>query len=178
MKSGTATSQAHTPVRSTDSAHPAPTNRITAIASTRTNYSSTPTPKNWSANGAGPTRCSVTACIRTGSTCQWIDAPQPPPSPKKLVGQWRWSAALFGSRVHSNRLDLSMDRRDSAPATPKCVVTDDAFDWSRDTRPNVPWGETVIYETHVRGTSMLRNDIRQHERGSFAGFSSPWFMAH
>src|ERR1700712_5725709 len=61
---------------------------------------------------------------------------------------------------------------------PKCVVTDDAFDWSRDTRPNVPWGETVIYETHVRGTSMLRHDIRQHERGSFAALSSPWFVEH
>ena len=100
------------------------------------------------------------------------------PYAKKLVGQWRWSDALFGYRVHSNRLDLSMDRRDSAPATPKCVVTDDAFDWSRDTRPNVPWGETVIYETHVRGTSMLRQDIRQHERGSFAALSSPWFIEH
>ncbi|CAN7633399.1 glycogen debranching protein GlgX [Caballeronia sp. LjRoot29] len=100
------------------------------------------------------------------------------PYAKKLVGQWRWSDALFGYRVHSNRLDLSMDRRDSAPATPKCVVTDDAFDWSRDARPNVPWGETVIYETHVRGTSMLRNDIRQHERGSFAALSSPWFIEH
>ncbi len=100
------------------------------------------------------------------------------PYAKKLVGQWRWSYALFGYRVHSNRLDLSMDRRDSAPATPKCVVTDDAFDWSRDTRPNTPWGETVIYETHVRGTSMLRSDIRQHERGSFAALSSPWFIEH
>ncbi|CAH2793361.1 MAG: Limit dextrin alpha-1,6-maltotetraose-hydrolase (EC [uncultured Caballeronia sp.] len=100
------------------------------------------------------------------------------PYAKKLVGQWRWSDALFGYRVQSNRLDLSMDRRDSAPATPKCIVTDNAFDWSRDTRPNVPWGEIVIYETHVRGTSMLRNDIRQHERGSFAALSSPWFIEH
>ena len=100
------------------------------------------------------------------------------PYAKKLVGPWRWSDALFGYRVHSNRLDMSMDRRDSAPAMPKVIVTDDAFDWSRDKRPDTPWGETIIYETHVRGTSMLRNDIRQHERGSFAALSSPWFIEH
>ncbi|MFP3276957.1 MAG: alpha-amylase family glycosyl hydrolase, partial [Paraburkholderia sp.] len=100
------------------------------------------------------------------------------PYARKLVGQFRWSDALFGYRMHSNRLDLSIDRRDSAPAMPKCVVIDEAFDWSHDTRPNVPWGETVIYETHVRGTSMLRPDLRAHERGTFAALSSPEFIGH
>ncbi len=89
------------------------------------------------------------------------------PYAKKLVGPLRWSDALFGYRVHSNRRDMPLDRRDSAPAMPKCIVTDDAFDWSRD----VPWGATIIYETHVRGASMYRGNIRQHERGSFAALS-------
>ncbi|MCX4164063.1 MULTISPECIES: glycogen debranching protein GlgX [Paraburkholderia] len=100
------------------------------------------------------------------------------PYARKLVGQFRWSDALFGYRMHSNRLDLSIDRRDSAPAMPKCVVVDEAFDWSHDTRPNVPWGETVIYETHVRGTSMRRHDLRAHERGTFSALSSPDFIDH
>jgi isoamylase len=100
------------------------------------------------------------------------------PYARKLVGQFRWSDALFSYRVHSNRLDLSIDRRDSAPAMPKCVVIDEAFDWSHDTRPNVPWGETVVYETHVRGASMLRPNLRTHERGTFAALSSPEFIGH
>ncbi|HEV3426205.1 MAG TPA: glycogen debranching protein GlgX [Paraburkholderia sp.] len=100
------------------------------------------------------------------------------PYARKLVGQFRWSDALFSYRVHSNRLDLSIDRRDSAPAMPKCVVIDEAFDWSHDTRPNVPWGETVVYEAHVRGASMLRPDLRAHERGTFAALSSPEFIEH
>ena len=100
------------------------------------------------------------------------------PYARKLVGQFRWSDALFSYRVHSNRLDLSIDRRDSAPGMPKCVVIDEAFDWSHDARPNVPWGETVIYETHVRGASMLRPDLRAHERGTFAALSSPEFIDH
>ncbi len=100
------------------------------------------------------------------------------PYARKLVGQFRWSDALFGYRVHSNRADLSIDRRDSAPAMPKCVVIDEAFDWSHDKRPNVPWGETVVYEAHVRGVSMLRPDLRQHERGTFAALASPEFIEH
>ncbi|MBN3767262.1 glycogen debranching protein GlgX [Burkholderia sp. Ac-20365] len=100
------------------------------------------------------------------------------PYARKLIGQFRWSDALFSYRVHSNRMDLSIDRRDSAPAMPKCVVVDEAFDWSHDTRPNVPWSETVIYETHVRGASMLRKDLRAPERGTFAALASPEFIEH
>jgi isoamylase len=100
------------------------------------------------------------------------------PYARKLIGQFRWSDALFSYRMHSNRVDLSIDRRDSAPAMPKCVVIDEAFDWSHDRRPNVPWGDTVIYETHVRGASMLRSDLRPPERGTFSALASPEFIDH
>ena len=72
------------------------------------------------------------------------------PYARRLVGQFRWSDTLYGYRVHSNRADLSLERRDSAPAMAKAVVTHDTFDWSQDQRPNTPWSETVIYETHVQ----------------------------
>jgi glycogen operon protein len=100
------------------------------------------------------------------------------PYAKKLTGSFRWADALFGYRTHSNRLDLSLDKRDSAPAVPKCVVIDEAFDWSRDARPDVPWPETIIYEAHVRGVSMLSPDIRAHERGTFAALASPRLIDH
>jgi isoamylase len=73
---------------------------------------------------------------------------------------------------------LSFDRRDSAALMPKGVVVEDTFNWSNDQRPNVPWAETVIYETHVRGTTMLREDIRAHERGTFASLANPQFIEH
>ena len=91
-----------------------------------------PAPSTVSARTARISRNRGIASIRT-SCCST-------PTRKKLVGPWRWSDALFGYRVHSNRLDMSMDRRDSAPAMPKCIVTDDAFDWSRDVRPDTPVG--------------------------------------
>ncbi len=101
------------------------------------------------------------------------------PYARQLVGRLRWSDALFGYRPHSNRGDLSVDRRDSAPAMPKCVVVADTR-VGRDTRrpSDVPWGETVIHETHLRGVSMLRPDIRAHERGTFAALAAPSFIDH
>ncbi|WP_070106059.1 glycogen debranching protein GlgX [Burkholderia plantarii] len=100
------------------------------------------------------------------------------PYARKLIGQFRWSDALFGYRLHSNRADLSIDRRDSAPAMPKCVVVDESFDWHGDRRPEVPWQDTVIYETHVRGVSMRRDGLRTPERGTFATLASPEFIDH
>ena len=34
----------------------------------------------------------------------------------------------------------------------QCVVVDDDFDWGDDQSPGTAWGDTVIYETHVRAS--------------------------
>lgn len=57
------------------------------------------------------------------------------------------------------------DPRDSADLVPKSVVTHDHFDWQDDAAPAVPWGETVIYEAHVRGLTQLHPDIPEALRG-------------
>ena len=36
-------------------------------------------------------------------------------------------------------------------AAPRAIIVEDRFDWRGDTAPRVPWEETVIYETHIRG---------------------------
>src|SRR6185503_1867700 len=100
------------------------------------------------------------------------------PYARALAGNLHWSDALYGFRLHSPRGDLSFDRRDSAPAMPKGVVTDDSFNWGDDHPPAVPWSDTVIYEAHVRGLTMLRSDIRPHERGTFAGLGNPAMIDH
>ena len=100
------------------------------------------------------------------------------PYAKQIAGEVRWADALYGYRLHSPRADLTFDRRDSAPAMPKAVVTDDAFNWGDDRPPNTPWSDTVIYEAHVRGLTMLRQDIRPHERGTFAALASPPMIEH
>jgi len=100
------------------------------------------------------------------------------PYAKQLHGPLRWSDALYGFRMHSSRGDLSFDRRDSAAAMPKCVVTDQLFDWSQDQRPCHPWSDTVIYEAHVRGISASRETLLPPQRGTFAGLAHPAFIDH
>jgi isoamylase len=100
------------------------------------------------------------------------------PYAKRITGTLRWSDALYGYRTHSARTDLSFDRRDSAPGVPKAVVTDDAFNWGDDRAPNVPWSDTIIYEAHLRGLTMLHDGIRLHERGTFAALSDPAVIGH
>ncbi|HTJ96669.1 MAG TPA: glycogen debranching protein GlgX, partial [Rhodocyclaceae bacterium] len=100
------------------------------------------------------------------------------PYAKKLSAPLKWGDAVFGYRVHSHRLDLSFDRRDSAALMPKGVVVEDTFNWNNDQRPNTPWSKTVIYEAHVRGASILRDDLLPPERGTFSALSHPRFIEH
>jgi glycogen operon protein len=95
------------------------------------------------------------------------------PYARKLAGSLRWSDALFGYRLHSPRADLSFDRRDSAFASPKAVVTVDNFDWGDDRHPRTPWRYTSIYELHVKGFTRLLSAVRERERGTFAALGSP-----
>jgi glycogen operon protein len=100
------------------------------------------------------------------------------PYAKAMKGALRWTDALFGYRVNAQRADLSFDRRDSAPAMPKGVVVSSQFDWRDDRRPDTPWSETVIYEAHVRGLTMLMDEVRPPERGTFAALSHPKVIDH
>jgi len=100
------------------------------------------------------------------------------PYAKGILGAVKWTDAVFGYRVQSPRADLSFDRRDSAPAMVKATVVHDAFDWSEDRRPNVPWCDTVIYEAHVRGLTKLLEDVRSPERGTFAALCHPFVIDH
>jgi glycogen operon protein len=100
------------------------------------------------------------------------------PYARRIAGELRWSDGLFGHRVNSPRADLSFDTRNSAPGMVKGVVTDESFNWADDRPPNVPWSDTVIYETHVRGLTMLCEDIQTNERGTFAALSDPKIIDH
>ena len=95
-----------------------------------------------------------------------------------MQGELRWSDVLFGYRLGGGRTDLSFDRRDSAPAMPKGVVVDDSFAWGDDRSPCTPWDRTVIYEAHVRGLTMRRDDIAPRERGTFRALAEPQVIEH
>jgi isoamylase len=100
------------------------------------------------------------------------------PYAKALHGPLIWSDAHFGYRTGHARGDLSFDRRDSAPGTPKCRVIDPAFTWGDDRPPRVPWHDTVIYEAHVRGLSMRHPEVPPQLRGTYAGLASAPIVDH
>lgn len=92
------------------------------------------------------------------------------PYARELVGDIDWNDAHFGYELGHDELDLSFDTRDSAPFTPKCKVIDpNAFDWQDNSRPNVPWPHTVVYESHVKGFTQMNPAIPPELRGTFEG---------
>jgi isoamylase len=106
------------------------------------------------------------------------------PYARAVQGRIIWDDALYGYHNGSEEADLSFDERDSAPFMPKCVVTEAgarrryAFPWRRDRRPNTPWPDTVIYEAHVKGMTMLHPAVAKSARGTFAGLGHPAVIDH
>ncbi len=75
------------------------------------------------------------------------------------------------------------DDRDSAPFVPRSVVVGpDDFDWGPQELPlderRVAWVDTVVYETHVRGATMLMEAVPEPLRGTYAGIAHPAFIGH
>lgn len=83
-----------------------------------------------------------------------------------------------GYRVGDEKADLSFDNRDNSREMPKCVVVDTGFNWNGDKPPAVPWSNTLIYETHVRGFTIQHESIPNHLRGTFAGMSHPEIIGY
>lgn len=102
-------------------------------------------------------------------------------NPNKLVldpyacahmGDLQWNPALFSYQLESQD-DLTFDDRDSAPFMPKCTVVDSNFDWSGPRgRKHLPWDDTIIYETHVRGLTKRHPAVPPHLQGTYAGFAT------
>lgn len=95
------------------------------------------------------------------------------PYARALSGTIQWDNALYGYRVGSPYTDLTIGKRDSAPYVPRSVVVDSAFDWGNDRRPNISLHETIFYELHVKGFTMLHPKVPPALRGSYAGLGSP-----
>ncbi|MET3812460.1 glycogen debranching protein GlgX [Arthrobacter sp. UYEF3] len=52
------------------------------------------------------------------------------------------------------------------------------FDWGADQAPQTSWRNTIIYEAHVRGQTMLHPDIPEHLQGTYAGMAHPAMVEH
>ncbi len=90
----------------------------------------------------------------------------------KAVGRTvRWHDSLFGYRLDAPE-DGAPDERDDAAYAPLAAVVDQAFTWGSDRQPRTPWHETLIYEAHVKGFTMLNPRVPAAERGTYLGLAS------
>jgi isoamylase len=100
------------------------------------------------------------------------------PYARQLFGRIRWHDALFGYRMGAHRGDLTLDRRDSAPMMPKCVVEDSTHHWGDDLPPRHRRGDSVVYEAHVKGLTELHPDIPAALRGTYDALGHPAVIEH
>jgi len=97
------------------------------------------------------------------------------PYARAIDGTFTLDPAVF---AHVGHDDLARNDSDSAPFVPRSVAVGTSFDWYGDTHPRTPWGDTVIYETHVRGISMRHPAVPEHLRGTYAGLAHPAVIDH
>jgi isoamylase len=100
------------------------------------------------------------------------------PYAKAIGRKLTWADELFAYQLGDPDGDLAFDDRDSAQFAPLGAVVDPSFDWSDERRPSHPSHETLIYEAHVRGMTMLHPQVPEKLRGTYAGLASEPIIAH
>mgnify|MGYP001260941472 CR=1 FL=1 len=98
------------------------------------------------------------------------------PYTKAIDGRVHWHEAVFPYRFGKGFQTRS--DRDSGPYMPRCVVHQPFFNWDGDRTLRIPWHETIIYETHVKGLTMNHPDVPEELRGTYAGLAHPAIIDH
>ena len=86
-------------------------------------------------------------------------------------------AFAFHPTMRGQHPDGSRNNDDSAALVPKGVAVAASAPHATS-RPRVPWGETVIYELHVRGFTKLHPDVPPPLRGTCAALAHPAVIEH
>jgi isoamylase len=101
------------------------------------------------------------------------------PYARAIAGKVNWEAHPFAYPFDQPGEDWVLDDTDDAWGVPKAVViAEGEFDWQGDQPPAIPWHETVIYEAHVKGLTMLHPDVPEEIRGTYAAVAHPAIIDH
>ncbi|MFN6455701.1 MAG: glycogen debranching protein [Nostoc sp. EfeVER01] len=97
------------------------------------------------------------------------------PYAKAITGDVTHTEEIFSYpwNAPEEKKDLIRSRTNDSHLIPKAVVIDESFDWQGDRLLQIPWQDTVIYETHVKGFTKQRQDIPKKLRGTYAGLAHP-----
>ncbi|MFD7923064.1 glycogen debranching protein GlgX [Streptomyces sp. NPDC059740] len=97
------------------------------------------------------------------------------PYARAVSGSIDWDEAVYGYRF--GRPEVRNDL-DSAPHTMTSVVVNPYFDWGDDRPPHTDYHETVLYEAHVKGLTMLHPELPRDLRGTYAALAHPAIIDH
>ena len=97
------------------------------------------------------------------------------PYAKATDGDIDWGQPLFGYNFGDER---SRNDDDSASRMMLGVVINPFFDWTGDRTLSIPYNESLIYETHVKGMTQLHPDVPEEQRGTYAGLAHPSVIKH
>lgn len=92
------------------------------------------------------------------------------PYAKAMGRPLRWHESLFDYPETSTL--------DSTAYAPLGAVIDNQFDWQGDSQLHIPWAQTIIYETHVKGISKQHPEVPEYLRGTFLGLASEPIIQH
>ncbi|MCZ6507250.1 MAG: glycogen debranching protein GlgX [Acidobacteria bacterium] len=95
------------------------------------------------------------------------------PYARAVSGDLRWNPSILGATPEGRPSVL-----DSAGSVPWSVVIDPAFDWQGDRAPATPWGDTLVYEAHVRGLTKLHPEVPAELRGTYLGLGHEAVIEH
>lgn len=96
------------------------------------------------------------------------------PYARELVGEIKPSKANFGYEIDNPEKDLSFSTLDNAGCVPKCRVLGASRPSDKERADfRVPWAQTIVYETHVRGFTKLNPAVPEYLRGTFEGLGHP-----
>lgn len=95
------------------------------------------------------------------------------PYARAYDGEFDGHPSLFSYDIHADEPGSGRNEEDSLGHTMTSVVINPFFDWGDDRAPKTPYNETVIYETHVKGTTMTHPDVPEDLRGTYAGMAHP-----
>ncbi|GAA2328453.1 glycogen debranching protein GlgX [Streptomyces kunmingensis] len=97
------------------------------------------------------------------------------PYARAISGRIDWTEAVYGYPFGKpdERNDL-----DSAPHMMASVVVNPYFDWADDRLPRTEYHETVLYEAHVKGLTMLHPALPDELRGTYAALAHPAVIEH
>ncbi|MFH8991218.1 glycogen debranching protein GlgX [Streptomyces sp. NPDC017940] len=92
-----------------------------------------------------------------------------------VSGRVDWGEEVYGYHFGT---PLRRNDLDSAPHMMASVVVNPYFDWGDDRPPRTPYNETVIYEAHVKGLTMLHPELPDELRGTYAALAHPAIIDH